>query len=249
MPHDNINLDQHWLRWWLFAWQHQAIAWTIADFWLVKFCGLNLREISHRNTELLFCTMNLTIMILILLPYFSGSNALYHGPLGNMGGRFGGQCYFNSLAPGKFEWNFRYVSFKQILITNGLEHLLANCPDNDVTGLHWWSVNIGSGNGLVTSGNKPLLEPMLTQIRCHMTSLGHNELNNCLTEYAYIMVCTMLVSSTNLGSLIPFSSRIEGWAVSHKPYVHKMMSVTLGAARSTWLGWIPPSRRYKLEIG
>ena len=28
----------------------------------------------------------------------------------------------------------------------------------------WWLVNIGSGNGLVPSGNKPLPEPMLTQI-------------------------------------------------------------------------------------
>ena len=29
---------------------------------------------------------------------------------------------------------------------------------------YWWKVNIGSGNGLVPSGNKPLPEPMLTQI-------------------------------------------------------------------------------------
>ena len=27
----------------------------------------------------------------------------------------------------------------------------------------WWEVNIGSGNGLVPLGNKPLPEPMLTQ--------------------------------------------------------------------------------------
>ena len=33
-----------------------------------------------------------------------------------------------------------------------------------VTGFHWWWVNIASGNGLVPSGNKPLPEPMLTQI-------------------------------------------------------------------------------------
>ena len=46
----------------------------------------------------------------------------------------------------------------------------------NATGLHWWSVNIGSGNGLVPSGNKPLPEPMLTQNCCHMASLGHNEL-------------------------------------------------------------------------
>ena len=36
--------------------------------------------------------------------------------------------------------------------------------------------NIGSCNGLVSSGNKPLPEPMLTQTYWHMASLGHNEL-------------------------------------------------------------------------
>ena len=45
-----------------------------------------------------------------------------------------------------------------------LRHHLWNCSDMNVTGLHWWSVNIGSGNGLVPLGNKPLPEPMLTQI-------------------------------------------------------------------------------------
>ena len=45
-----------------------------------------------------------------------------------------------------------------------MRHLLWNCPDMNVTGPHWWSVNIGSGNGLVPSHNKPLPEPMLTQI-------------------------------------------------------------------------------------
>ena len=29
---------------------------------------------------------------------------------------------------------------------------------------HWWSANSGSGNGLVLSSNKPLPEPILTQI-------------------------------------------------------------------------------------
>ena len=52
-----------------------------------------------------------------------------------------------------------------------LRHLLWNCPNINVTGLHGWSVSIGSGNGLVPSGNKPLPEPMLTQIAvaiwCH----------------------------------------------------------------------------------
>ena len=39
--------------------------------------------------------------------------------------------------------------------------------------------NIGSGNGLVPSGNKPLHEPMLAKFYvtiCHMASQGHNGL-------------------------------------------------------------------------
>ena len=59
----------------------------------------------------------------------------------------------NSLAPGKFEWNFRHLIFKQILVIDGWG--IWNCPNVNVTGLHWWSVNIDSGNGLVPSGNKP----------------------------------------------------------------------------------------------
>ena len=38
-------------------------------------------------------------------------------------------------------------------------------------------VNLSSGKGLVPSCNKPLLEPMLTQIYvgCHIASLDHND--------------------------------------------------------------------------
>ena len=38
----------------------------------------------------------------------------------------------------------------------------------NVKGPYWWSVNIGSGNDLVPSGNKPLPEPMLIQIYVDM---------------------------------------------------------------------------------
>ena len=68
-----------------------------------------------------------------------------------------------TLAPGKFEWNFRYVVFKWILVIADWGISCENCTNMNVTGLHWWSFNIGSGNGLVPSGNKPLPEPMLTQ--------------------------------------------------------------------------------------
>ena len=44
-----------------------------------------------------------------------------------------------------------------------LKHFLWNYPQVNATRLHWWSVNIGSGNGLVPSGTKPLAERILTQ--------------------------------------------------------------------------------------
>ena len=45
----------------------------------------------------------------------------------------------------------------------------------NVIGAHWWRVSIGSGNGLVPSGNKPLPETMLTKFYeamwCHKTTM------------------------------------------------------------------------------
>ena len=42
-------------------------------------------------------------------------------------------------------------------------------------------VTIGSGDGLVPSGNKSLIAPMLTQIYNVLVSLDHNELMNWYT--------------------------------------------------------------------
>ena len=44
-----------------------------------------------------------------------------------------------------------------------MRYLLWNCRHVIVNGPHWW-VNIGSGNGLVSSDTKRLPEAMLTQI-------------------------------------------------------------------------------------
>ena len=72
-----------------------------------------------------------------------GANALTHWPLGDLNEIWNFQANFN-------DWWLRY--------------LLQNCPQMNVTGPYWWQVIIGSGNGLVPTGNKPLPEPMLTQI-------------------------------------------------------------------------------------
>ena len=58
---------------------------------------------------------------------------------------------------------FRQVIFEQILVIDGWAiscEVALMWMSLDFTG----SVNIGSGNGLVPSGNKPLPEPMLNQI-------------------------------------------------------------------------------------
>ena len=85
----------------------------------------------------------------------------------------------NSLAPGKFESNFRYVIFKRISVTDGWG---ISC---EIT-IIWMSLDFTDDQstlvqvmGLCRQGNKPLPEPMLTQICHHMVSLGHNELSQC----------------------------------------------------------------------
>ena len=45
-------------------------------------------------------------------------------------------------------------------------------PQVNATEPHWWYVNIGSGNGLVPSGNKPLPEPILSHISCGHKAYG-----------------------------------------------------------------------------
>ena len=72
--------------------------------------------------------------------------------------------WVNSLAPSRFWLTFRWSDFQTNFNDWWLSYLPWNYPQMNVTGPFWWLVNIGSGNGLVLSGNKPLPEPMLTQI-------------------------------------------------------------------------------------
>ena len=70
----------------------------------------------------------------------------------------------NSLAPGRFQFNFRKVIFKLTLVNGGWSisyEIALRWMPQDLTDD---KSNIGSGNGLVPWGNKPLPEPMLTQI-------------------------------------------------------------------------------------
>ena len=64
--------------------------------------------------------------------------------------------------------SWRYRKFVTIFSPRG-QHTDISCfPNMNVIGLHWWSISIGSGNGLVPPGNKPLPEP----IECWHRSLS-----------------------------------------------------------------------------
>ena len=62
-------------------------------------------------------------------------------------------------------WLQFLICYSQTHIKDGyLDHFWLNWPRDNATRLHWWLVNIGRVYGLVSSGNKPLSEPMMTQI-------------------------------------------------------------------------------------
>ena len=71
--------------------------------------------------------------------------------------------WVNTLASGSCACKIKWVIFKLIsridISCISFEIALRWMPKT-----HWLLVNIGSGNGLVLSGNKPLPEPMLTRI-------------------------------------------------------------------------------------
>ena len=77
----DIDMGQHWFRWWLGAIRHQAITWTNVDFPLVRFHGIHLRALSNFTASgwvpmLLFCIMILKIVHLRLLTHRPGASEL-----------------------------------------------------------------------------------------------------------------------------------------------------------------------------
>ena len=65
----------------------------------------------------------------------------------------------NTLVPVRCDSNSKKCNFHDIL-----KNFLWNCSGVDTENPHWLQADISAGNGLVPSGNKPLTEPMLTQI-------------------------------------------------------------------------------------
>ena len=83
----------------------------------------------------------------------------------------------NSMSPGGCSFNFMCVMFKCVVVITFLS-ISNTMYCLYVNGSTSWqmSVRIGLGYGLVLSGNKPLPEPMLTEIyvaiRCHLATMS-----------------------------------------------------------------------------
>ena len=74
----------------------------------------------------------------------------------------------------------------------------------NATGHYWWLVNIGSGNGLVPSVNKPLPEPVMTKIS-----------NAIWRHYIYIYIYAFMMTSSN-GNIFRVTGRLCGEFTRHR---------------------------------
>ena len=73
-----------------------------------------------------------------------------------------------------------------------MRHPLWHCSLVNATKPHQWEINIGSGNGLVPLGTKPLPDLMLSQICHHMASLGELMLT-CIILMHYTINKTIIL--------------------------------------------------------
>ena len=135
-----LTIIQHWSRWW------QVIIWTndgLVYWYIYGSFGLNGLTLRQDQNDHHSADNSLKCIFLI-----------------------GSICILiNSLVPVPVGCNFTISNFHTHTMDRYLEHFLWNCcPHQNVTRSHWRLVNNGSSNGLVPCGNKPLSEPMLTQV-------------------------------------------------------------------------------------
>ena len=80
MPYGYRDLGQHWLRWWLVAWWHQAITWTNVDWSSLKSSDTHNRAISQEMPQPSITKICLIITYLKFHSNFPGANELIHYP-------------------------------------------------------------------------------------------------------------------------------------------------------------------------
>ena len=79
-PYGDIDLCQHWLRWRLDAWRHQAITWTNIDWPPVKSNDIHIKAISQEMPQSSITKICLKIIYLKFHSNFPGANELQRLP-------------------------------------------------------------------------------------------------------------------------------------------------------------------------
>ena len=75
-PYGHVDLGQHWFRYWLVAWRHQAITWTNVDLSSVRSCGIHVRAISQEIPQPSITKISLKITSLEFISNLLGANEL-----------------------------------------------------------------------------------------------------------------------------------------------------------------------------
>ena len=75
-PYGKRYLNQHWLRYWLVAWRHQAITWTNVDWSSVKSNDIDISAISLEMPQPSITKICLKITCLKFHSSFQGANEL-----------------------------------------------------------------------------------------------------------------------------------------------------------------------------
>ena len=75
-PYGDIDPGQHWLRWWLVAWRHQAITWTNVDLSSIRSSDIHLRSILWKVSQPSIIEISLKITYLKFHSNFPGVNEL-----------------------------------------------------------------------------------------------------------------------------------------------------------------------------
>ena len=136
--------------------RRQAIIWNNAGTLLIGPLRTNFSEISIEIQTFSLKKIRLKMSSVKCRPFCIGLNVLIHWTLRDVIEIWDFQVNLFS------DWWLRYLQW--------------NCPHMNANWPYWWYVNIGSGNGLLLSGRKPLPGPLLTPISvtvwCHWATEG-----------------------------------------------------------------------------
>ena len=134
---------------------------TPENFMMIRWWAHSQKGVTDRQTENTICRaawsqlktlslMTLKINDLRLQPHLPGANEVTYWSWDNMADIlkfillsgnwhiFHPQNPINSLAPGRIEWNFKYLIILAHFTDWWLRYLLWNCFQVNVTGPYWW---------------------------------------------------------------------------------------------------------------